>query len=224
MSLTANESPDSPDTLAAALRRFVTHASPRFLLTALAITLAARIATGAWSAADAIAVGLILALWPLQEWLIHVFMLHFEPITLFGRTLDFEVPRSHRVHHRRPWDLDILFIPLQGYFIGIPPLVLLAFGLLPTSGLALTAVGFYLLLTLRYEWTHFLVHTRYRPRSRHYRRLWRNHRLHHCKNEHYWYGVSMLSADTLLGTAPELTAVETSPTCRSLGIAPPADA
>ena len=84
--------------------------------------------------------------------------------------------------------------------------------------LAATAVAFYLIMTLRYEWTHFLVHTRYRPRSAYYRRLWRNHRLHHCKNENYWYGVTMLGGDRLLRTAPAVDSVTTSATCRSLGI------
>ena len=37
--------------------------------------------------------------------------------------------------------------------------------------------------------------------------LWRNHRLHHCKNEHYWFGVTMLSGDRLLGTAPAVADV-----------------
>ena len=70
---------------------------------------------------------------------------------------------------------------------------------------------------LIYEWTHFLVHTSYRPRSRWFRRLWRNHRLHHFKNENYWFGVSMLGADYLLGTHPGKGDVETSSTCLTLG-------
>ncbi|MDX2168661.1 MAG: fatty acid hydroxylase family protein, partial [Deltaproteobacteria bacterium] len=50
-----------------------------------------------------------------------------------------------------------------------------------------------------------------------YQRLWRNHRLHHFKNEHYWFGVTMLSGDRLLRTAPAVKDVETSPTARNLG-------
>jgi sterol desaturase/sphingolipid hydroxylase (fatty acid hydroxylase superfamily) len=74
-------------------------------------------------------------------------------------------------------------------------------------------------LTLHYEWVHFLVHTRYRPTSWPYDRLWRHHRLHHCKNEHYWFGVSMLGGDRLLRTAPSSSRVPTSATCRTLGMA-----
>jgi len=54
---------------------------------------------------------------------------------------------------------------------------------------------------------HLLVHTRYRPRTALYRRLWRNHRLHHFKNERLWFGVTMLGGDRLLGTAADPAAV-----------------
>jgi len=51
-----------------------------------------------------------------------------------------------------------------------------------------------------------------------YQGLIRNHRLHHFKNEHYWYGVSMLAADRPLRTAPDPESVERSETARTLGI------
>ena len=70
---------------------------------------------------------------------------------------------------------------------------------------------------LLYEWVHYLVHTRYIPRSRLYKRLWTHHRLHHYKNENYWFGVSMTSGDGLLQTRPEHRGVPTSATCRTLG-------
>lgn len=210
--------PDSPTTLAEATRCFFRHPSPRFLAVTLGVALTARLLSGGWSIWDGAVVAAIVAFWPIQEWLIHVFLLHFEPKEVLGRTLDFEVPRSHRIHHRDPWNIEILFIPLQGYLIGLPPLLLLAFGLMPTVELAWTVVVVFLALTLRYEWWHFLVHTRVRPRSAQHRRLWRNHRLHHCKSERYWYGVSMLMGDRLLGTSPSPADVETSPTCRTLGI------
>jgi hypothetical protein len=48
--------------------------------------------------------------------------------------------------------------------------------------------------------------------------LWRYHRLHHFKNEHYWQGVTMHLGDRVLGTLPDHTKVPTSPTCRTLGV------
>lgn len=85
-------------------------------------------------------------------------------------------------------------------------------------GIALTGVGFYATLGLVYEWTHYLVHTNCRPKTRLYRRLWKNHRLHHFKSEQHWYGVTMLGGDRLLGAAPDVGEVETSETCRTLGV------
>jgi sterol desaturase/sphingolipid hydroxylase (fatty acid hydroxylase superfamily) len=69
-----------------------------------------------------------------------------------------------------------------------------------------------------YEWCHFLIHTPYRPRSRYYRNIWRSHRLHHFKNEHFWFGVSSDAADRVLGTSPEQSGVPKSETVRTLGV------
>ena len=71
-------------------------------------------------------------------------------------------------------------------------------------------------LLMLYEWTHFLIHSPYRPQSAAYRYVWRAHRLHHFKNENYWFGVTVHLADHVLGTFPEKSAVPTSPTCRTL--------
>ncbi|UCE85339.1 MAG: sterol desaturase family protein [Deltaproteobacteria bacterium] len=213
---TARQIAAGPRTLGAAVRRFYRHASPRFLTAVVLTLLAVRIAVGGASLWDVVVVAAIVAFWPVLEWLIHVFVLHSRPFAIGGRTIDLAVPRKHRAHHRDPWNLNILFIPLQGFAFSIPVLLLLSFVLLPTRELALTAALAFLAMGLRYEWIHFLIHTPYRPRSRRYERLWRNHRLHHCKNEHYWFGVSMLSGDRLLGTQPRVRDVPTSPTCRAL--------
>lgn len=212
------QSPDSPRTLAEAARVFVRHGSPRFLLVATTMTVAARVALGGWTVWDAALCATIFALWPVQEWLIHVFILHFEPLHVFGRTIDFTIPIEHRAHHRDPWNLEILFIPVHGFYVSVPLLLAIFVGLMPGIELALTGLAFYLLLSLRYEWVHFLVHTRYRPKSAYFRRLWRNHRLHHCKNERYWFGVTMLGGDRLLGTSPEPSSVALSHTCRTLAL------
>lgn len=207
---------DSPRTLAEAWRVFVRHGSPRIVLAALAVAVVARLAVGQWSAWDLLPVAALLAWWPVQEWLIHVFILHYKPRRVFGRTLDFAVPRKHRAHHRRPWDVAILFIPMHSFVYSLPLLVGLWFAVTPSTPLALSGLVAHLVLTAHYEWVHFLLHTRYQPRSAWYQRLWRNHRLHHFKNEHYWFGVTMLSGDRLLHTAPDMKAVPTSATCREI--------
>ena len=211
----------TPRTMRAALPVFFAHPSPRILVVALSIAITARLAVGGWSAWDLVPPAATLAFWPIQEWLIHVFVLHRQPTMWRGRRLDFRVPRKHRAHHRDPWRLDLLFIPLHSYLYTLPLVAALWFAVAPGPALALTGFAFHLALALHYEWVHFLAHTRVAPRTRYYRRLVKNHRRHHFKNEHYWFGVTMLGGDRVLGTAPHSGAVATSPTARRLeGVRP----
>jgi sterol desaturase/sphingolipid hydroxylase (fatty acid hydroxylase superfamily) len=159
----------------------------------------------------------VLAFWPLQEWLIHVFLLHAKPFEVRGFRFDPIIARNHRNHHLHPWDAELGITPphiLWLYLTGVPGLWLLSMPL-PQ---ALTGIAVYFTFVLNYEWIHFLIHTSYPPRSRFYRRLWRNHRLHHFKNEKFWYGVTMLSGDRWLNTQPPPSRTPRSDTCLTLGI------
>jgi hypothetical protein len=195
-------------TLGDARRIFATKPTARILTAYIVVTAIARAAVGGFSWVDAAIAGGILAFEPFTEWLVHVFVLHSRR--------DISLAVKHRAHHADPRDLDILFVPIgvlvAAPFIGIGlPLVLQA-----GVPRALTAglTGFTMLLV--YEWTHFLIHTTYQPRSRLYRRIWRAHRWHHFRNEHYWFGVTIHTADRLLRTYPDKDAVPLSPTARSL--------
>jgi len=207
---------DTPETLAKALAVFFTHPSPRILAIAAATTVVGRLLLGGWSIWDLVVVVGLAAWWPLQEWLIHVYILHLRPFHLFGRTIDPYVPRKHRAHHRDPWRLDLIFIPAGSFSYTLPLLLVLWFLAMPTAGLACTGLAAHMLLSLHYEWVHFFVHTRYTPHLAYYQRLRKSHRLHHFKSERYWYGVSMLGGDRLLDTCPDQKAVATSPTCRDI--------
>jgi hypothetical protein len=206
----------SPRTLREALPIFLRHGSPRILLLLVGLALVGRVRAGGFSPFDFVVAAVVFLYWPVQEWLIHVFVLHAKPFVLLGRKIDLPVPRSHRAHHQDPWNYRILFIPLHTYLYTLPILVLLCFRLAPTRELALTALLVHLALTLHYEAVHFLVHTRVVPRTPYYQRLWRNHRLHHFRNEHFWYGVTRLGGDRLFGTAPDVARVTVSPTARTL--------
>ena len=211
------EIPESPDTLGGAFRFFIQNTSPLIIMGWCAGALGMRLYLGNYTLWDLVVVAGILAWWPFQEWLIHVFILHFKPKKIGKWTFDPRVSWKHRRHHRDPWRVDILFIPVHTYFLTIPALMGLWLGLAPTAALAYTGLAFTGLMTLHYEWVHYLVHTRYKPKSAYYQMLWRNHRLHHCKNEHFWQGVTMTFADKVLGTAKDKNDVETSETCRTLG-------
>ncbi|MCC7384515.1 MAG: sterol desaturase family protein [Deltaproteobacteria bacterium] len=208
---------ESPATLAGAWETFFDYWSPRWMAIFASFFVGLRLALGAYSTWDLAIIAAVLVSWPLQEWLIHVFILHFEPKRIGRFTIDLRVAKKHREHHRDPWRLDNLFIPTHIHPFAVPAQLLFWWLVTPTLPLAITGVAIYFVLSLHYEWVHYLVHVRYRPRSRWYGRLWRNHRLHHFMNEHYWFGVSMLSGDHLLRTAPDRGEVEPSPTCRTLG-------
>jgi len=206
----------SPRTLGEAFPVFLRHGSPFILSICLLLSLAVRVSIAHWSPWDLLPALGVFLVWPIQEWLIHVYILHFKPMRLWGRTVDFRVPRKHREHHQQPWNYEILFIPMHSLIYSLPLLVLLWTVLTPNSGLAWTAITVHVALALHYEWVHFLIHTRVQPRSGFYQRLWRNHRLHHFKNEHFWYGVTRLEGDRLLGTAPVAADVPLSRTCRNI--------
>ena len=213
------EQQSAPRSLGEALLKFQQHGSPRILIGASLVALALRLWVGAWSFYDLLPlIGLILY-WPIQEWLIHVFILHFKPVEILGVKIDPRLSRKHRWHHRNPSNTELIFIPLHTYLYSLASVCFLWFLITPTSALALTGITAHFLLALNYEWVHYLVHCRLPLKSHYYRRLWRNHMLHHFKNEKYWYGVSRLQGDTILRTNPDPEAVESSATCRTLGIA-----
>ena len=114
--------------------------------------------------------------------------------------------------------MRLIFVPLP---VLIPNLVggaVLFLLLAPTVRQGLSGMVMSFSLLMLYEWTHFLIHSRYRPKSRLYRYVWRAHRLHHYRNERYWFGVTVHLADHLFGTFPDKNAVPLSPTARTLGV------
>ena len=74
----------------------------------------------------------------------------------------------------------------------------------------------------RYSWispagAENLIRAGHRPRTRIYRSIWRNHRLHHYRNEHYWFTVTTSgTADRILGTYADPQTVPPSPTAKAL--------
>jgi hypothetical protein len=204
--------------LTAAARTFFKFPTPRILAPLAVGAVALRLALGHFRWVDLVIPVVILGLEPFTEWTIHVFLLHFKPRTFRGHRIDPLVAREHRAHHRDPRDLPLVFIPLPVLIISV--LVGAAAYLLAFPGLrqGVTALAVSYSMLFAYEWTHYLIHTSYRPRRRFYRYVWRAHRLHHFKNEHYWFGVTVHLADHVLRTFPAKESVETSPTARTLGV------
>ncbi len=205
-------------TLSDARREFWTsYPSPWMLLATLVGAVIARIAVGDWQYTDALVPLVMVALFPFYEWVIHVFILHWRPRRVGRLTIDSLLARKHREHHMAPRSLPEIFIPWPALLWILPLAIAVALLVFPRPGLGLTFLAFLAMLGLPYEWTHYLIHTDYKPKTRMYRAIYRNHRLHHFKNEHYWFNVTTSgTADRVLRTCPDPATVPTSPTAKNL--------
>ena len=196
---------------------FWRHPSPWLIGVLFVGAAVARGIVGDWRLSDVWTPLVMLALFPFVEWIIHVCVLHWRPRQLGRLTIDPLLSRKHRAHHVDPRDVPLVFIPWQVHLWLAPAVVAIGLLAFPRVGLGLTYLVVVGLQGLGYEWTHYLIHSDYRPRSRLYRAVWRNHRLHHYKNEHYWFTVTSAgTADRVLGTYPNAQEIEASPTVRDL--------
>jgi hypothetical protein len=213
-------------TLGGAWRAFLRKESPWVLGAGVVALLVVRIVVGDVTWPDAVAVALMLAIYPFGEWAIHVYLLHAKPVRVRGRKFETVAARAHRAHHGDPNDLDmVLLYWWQAAFlmlVAVPLTVAvgtliatLVAGPVPLGAMVTGAIAGYCMVFV-YEWTHFLIHTAYRPHSRAYKTIWRNHRLHHFKNEHFWHGITNNVSDRVLGTNPEAREVPKSQTARTL--------
>ena len=196
-------------TLSDVARTYFGHRSPHIILTGLGIALIARLLVANFGLVDLVVVVLSFALVGVVEWFIHLFLLHAPTDSL--RMTKFKTGAGHREHHLDPANVGWLMLgpPDAAVFLVMLlvwnatwPLILawiVGASLLSTW---LTAVVMSYFLLAHYEWTHLLVHTRYRPKLGYYRRLVTHHRLHHYRNEHHWLGVTSRVGDKALGTLP----------------------
>ena len=205
--------------LGAARAEFITHGSVRLLCAILASAFIVRFGLGAyepWGQADTLLLLGVMLYWPLQEWWMHRWLLHLRPFTIAGKRIEFDFARLHRLHHEQPHDIDLAFLDLKT-IVG-SAIVFTCVGWL-LSGSVLGAASFMIgatTSTLAYEWTHFLTHTDYRPRSAYFRRVKNLHQWHHFKHEGYWYSFTLPWVDGWFGTGPHPREVQRSPFVKNL--------
>jgi len=209
-----------------AWREFLRRESPWAIGAGILALVVIRVLIGDVTWRDAVAVAAMLAIYPFGEWAIHVYLLHAKPFRFRDRKVETMAARAHRAHHEDPNDLDMVllywwqaaFLMLLAvpFTVGLGALIVtLAAGPVPIGALLSAALAGFCMIFL-YEWTHFLIHTAYRPRSTAYKTIWRNHRLHHFKNEHFWHGITNNLSDRVLGTSPDQREVPKSKTARTL--------
>ena len=216
MNTTAAQHPRTPGlSLRDAARIFFRQASPRILVGFAVYAVAYRLWVGDFSGWDLALASAQVAFQPMTEWLIHVFVLHARPRRLGPLSLDTRLARDHHSHHTDPHEPRWWFIPISSGILVFAGVAVVSHLVLP-QGLAATFTMTTVLIGLFYEWTHYLCHSTYKPRSAYYKFLVRHHRLHHFKNEHYWMGVTVVGGDRLLGTLESPRDVPTSPSCRDV--------
>jgi fatty acid hydroxylase family protein len=212
--------------LGRARREFLRKQSPWAIGAGILVLAVIRLLAGDVTWRDAVAVAGMVAVYPFGEWAIHVFVLHAKPLRIGRRNVDTMAAQAHRAHHQEPNDLDMvalywwqaafLMLVAVPFTIGLGALIVTVIaGPIPLGALISAALAGYCMIFL-YEWIHFLIHTAYRPRSAAYKAIWKNHRLHHFKNEHFWHGVTNNLSDRVLGTNPDQREVSKSKTARTL--------
>ncbi len=190
--------------LPAIAARFLAQPAPRAEAAAFVLATGGRVFAAArghrptW--ADAVVVGTLIVAMPFVEWLVHSRLLHARPIQWRGRSLQSAAARAHAAHHADPRNERLIVTPLPA-LLPLLPLVAVA-GILPSWSLRATAVAMLTLLVLATEWVHDLVHASLSPKSAWLRRRSRAHRLHHYRNERYWFGLTSGLADAAMRTAP----------------------
>ena len=169
--------------------------TPAFVgLPYLAIT---RAGYAGWRVAVLFLIGMLF--WTFFEYIMHRFVFHW--VTENDRTKKI-VYVMHGNHHHFPRDRERLFMP------PVPSLIIssLIFGLMylimGTNVLAFFP-GF-ILGYLLYGTMHYAIHA-WNPPFRWMKPLWRNHHLHHYKDDHRGFGVSTTIWDRVFGTMFDLS-------------------
>ena len=209
--------PNLPRDAATAIKVFVAHPSAQLLALAFLTAAGVRLWLGHFGWVDAVVALGIWAYFPVNEWLIHVFVLHYKPVRFFGRKIDLYLPWTHRRHHADPWNPKWVFIPRHVHASSFPVFAAIVYLAGSWRGPVLSGLTAYLFFAVHYEWVHYLAHIPWCPDIAYYKRRVKEHRWHHFRNENYWWGVSMGLGDRLFGTAPLVQEAGLSGTTATLG-------
>ncbi len=136
--------------------------------------------------------------WTFFEYLMHRFVFHFVAENPTAQKIIYVL---HGNHHEYPRDRERLFMP------PVPSLILASaifaiMYLLMGWNVAMFFPGF-VFGYLMYGTMHYAIHA-WNPPYKWMKPLWRNHHLHHYKNDHRGFGVSITLWDHAFGTMFDL--------------------
>lgn len=141
--------------------------------------------------------------WSLFEYSIHRFVFHFFAESERAKKIVYVI---HGNHHEYPRDKERLFMP------AVPSLILsstifclmyLVGYLTGVSGYVFAFFPGFIFGYLVYGSMHYAIHA-WNPPFKWMKPLWRNHHLHHYKNEELGFGVSSTLWDHVFGTMFDL--------------------
>lgn len=142
--------------------------------------------------------------WTLFEYLVHRFAFHFHADTNSGKKIVYIL---HGNHHQYPRDKHRLFMPpvpslvISGILFLISYFISVLFT--PDGNAAFAFFPGFIVGYLLYGSMHYAIHA-WAPPFKWMKPLWRNHHLHHYKDEDHGFGVSSTIWDHLLGTMFDL--------------------
>ncbi|MBO6622984.1 MAG: sterol desaturase family protein [Balneola sp.] len=143
-------------------------------------------------------IGLFIAgfiLWSMFEYLVHRFVFHYEPKTEFGEKVLFTF---HGVHHDYPNDSFRLVMPPV---VSIPlyAVMYLLFEIIFGYGNHFSIFSGFVLGYLFYDVGHYALH-HFNFKNKYFQSIKKHHLLHHYKDEHHGFGVSMPFWDKIFNT------------------------
>ncbi len=136
--------------------------------------------------------------WSLFEYLMHRFVFHFVAESEQGKKFNYLI---HGNHHEYPRDRERLFMPAAPSLIIASVLFLLIYAVIGKNVFAFFP-GF-MLGYLIYGTMHYAIHA-WNPPFKWMKGLWRNHHLHHYKQQRRGFGVSSTLWDHVFGTMFDL--------------------
>jgi sterol desaturase/sphingolipid hydroxylase (fatty acid hydroxylase superfamily) len=155
-----------------------------------------RLAFPMWQIAVFFVIGMFC--WTLTEYILHRFLFHMVGESEKAQRIIYVM---HGNHHHFPRDKERLFMPPVPSLI-MASVLLSLFYLLMGRYVFMFFPGF-LLGYLMYGTMHYAIHA-WNPPFKWMKPLWRNHHLHHYKNEGRGYGVSTTLWDRVFGTMFDL--------------------
>jgi sterol desaturase/sphingolipid hydroxylase (fatty acid hydroxylase superfamily) len=136
--------------------------------------------------------------WTFFEYVLHRFIFHLVAESVRGKRIIYIL---HGNHHEFPRDRERLFMPPLPSLI-IASIFFFVWYAMMREYAFLFFPGF-ILGYLIYGTAHYAIHA-WNPPFRWMKPLWRNHHLHHYKNDHKGFGVSSTLWDRVFGTMFDL--------------------